>query len=133
MVSGEGVNVALKGFATSCRAVGATIDAVGSDFGMTWRGREWPLFYSQVGACVAPPAIDYTTFPYVGMDFWHDLDMVLPPGEVWDWRVMFVHLCIFYLDSVAYVYMYMDVVSIFVFADLGLRGREVDMVGEIAC
>jgi hypothetical protein len=68
------------------------------------------------------------------MDFQHDPDMVLPPGEVWDQRGMFVYLCFCDFDSVAYVYMYMDVDSIFffVFADVGPR-PEVEMVGESAC
>jgi hypothetical protein len=32
-------------------------------------------------------------YPYGGMDYRHDLDMMLPPGEVWDQRGMFVYLC----------------------------------------
>jgi hypothetical protein len=30
-------------------------------------------------------------FSYGGMDFRHDPDMVLPPGEVWDQRGMLVY------------------------------------------
>jgi hypothetical protein len=58
------------------------------------------------------------------MDFRHDLDMVFPPEEVWDQRGMFVHLCVCDFDIVAYVDIYMDVDSIFVFVfpDVGLRG-----------
>jgi hypothetical protein len=32
-------------------------------------------------------------YPYVGMDYHHDPDMMLPPGEDWDQRGMSVYLC----------------------------------------
>jgi hypothetical protein len=39
------------------------IDVVGLDFGTTWRGRGWPLFYDHVGTCVVPHATDYLVIP----------------------------------------------------------------------
>jgi hypothetical protein len=40
-------------------------------------------------------------YPYVGVDFRDDPDMVLPPGEVFDHRVMLIdnvdmYVCIFF-------------------------------------
>jgi hypothetical protein len=63
MVSGEGAHVALKGFVVTCRATGATIDAMGSYFGTKQRGRGWPLLYDHVGMCVETHAIDHTSIP----------------------------------------------------------------------
>jgi hypothetical protein len=64
-------------------------------------------------------------FPYGGMDFRHDPDMVLPPREVWDQRGMLVYFMFCDFDSIAYVYIWMDVDSILfvcVCADVGPRG-----------
>jgi hypothetical protein len=40
-------------------------------------------------------------YPYVGVDFWDDPDMVLPPGEVFDHRGMLIddvdmYVCVFF-------------------------------------
>jgi hypothetical protein len=36
-------------------------------------------------------------YPYAGVDFWEDPDMVLPPGEVFDRRGMLMMLiCMFF-------------------------------------
>jgi hypothetical protein len=32
-------------------------------------------------------------YPYDGMEYRHDTDMMLPTGEDWDHRAMFVYLC----------------------------------------
>jgi hypothetical protein len=42
-------------------------------------------------------------YPYGGMDYRQDPDMVLPPGEVWDHRGMLMYLMFCVLDSIAYV------------------------------
>jgi hypothetical protein len=41
--------------------MGAMTDAVGINFGTTWRWGGLPLFYGRYGACVVLDAIDYTT------------------------------------------------------------------------
>jgi hypothetical protein len=71
-------------------------------------------------------------FPYGGMDFRHDPDMVLPPGEDWDQRGMLVYFMFCDFDSIAYVYIWMDVDSIIVCVcvDVGPRGREAELVAE---
>jgi hypothetical protein len=51
-------------------------------------------------------------FPYGGMDFRHDLDMVLPLGDVWDQRGMLVYFMFCDFDSISYVYIWMDPDSI---------------------
>jgi hypothetical protein len=43
--------------------MGATIDAMGINFGMTWRWGGCPLFYGQVGTCVASDSTDHPTVP----------------------------------------------------------------------
>jgi hypothetical protein len=43
-------------------------------------------------------------YPYCGVDFWGDLDMVLPPGEVFDHRGMFVILIYLIFEIVCHVY-----------------------------
>jgi hypothetical protein len=56
-------------------------DAVGIDFGIKWRWGGWKLFTATL-SCVwhqMPQIIMW--FLYGGMEFWHDLDMVLPPGN----------------------------------------------------
>jgi hypothetical protein len=50
---------------------------------------------------MAADAAVYTQFPYAGVDFRGDPDMVLPPGEVFDHRGM---LCIFVIYFVILIY-----------------------------
>jgi hypothetical protein len=38
-------------------------------------------------------------FPYAGVDFWEDSDMVLPPGEVFDYQGMLM----------SYIYMFFEI------------------------
>jgi hypothetical protein len=66
------------------------IDVVGIGFGTTWMWGGWPLFHGHLAHvwCQMPQIILW--FPYGGMDFWHDPFMVLPPGEDWDQRGMWV-------------------------------------------
>jgi hypothetical protein len=37
---------------------------------------------------------------YAGMDYQHDPDMMLPPGEDWDVRVMSLYLCFVILIAI---------------------------------
>jgi hypothetical protein len=46
-------------------------------------------------------------FPYAGVDFWEDPDMVLPPGEVFDHRGMFVsyiYICFLRYHDICILY-----------------------------
>jgi len=63
-------------------------------------------------------------YPYFGMDYQQDPDMVLPPGEVWDQRGMLVYFMFCDFDSIEYVYIFMDVdtMVVCVSADVGPRG-----------
>jgi hypothetical protein len=50
-------------------------------------------------------------YPYGGMDYQHDPDMVLPPREVWDQIGMFVHLC-FVIFIVQHMIMYICMLNL---------------------
>jgi hypothetical protein len=68
------------------------------------------------------------------MDYRHDPDMMLPLGKVWDHIGMFVCLCFMILivwHMIMYIWM-LILPLVFVFVDVGPRGREAEMVGESA-
>jgi hypothetical protein len=61
----------------------------------TWWGGGWPLLYDHSCSSVVENLQVILQFPYASMDYIHDPDMVLPPGEDWDHRGMCV-ICLFY-------------------------------------
>jgi hypothetical protein len=71
-------------------------------------------------------------YPYAGVDFREDPDMVLPPGEVFDRRGMLMMLICMFLCFLRYMpYVYdIDVDTIccwFVCADVAAHGSEVEL------
>jgi hypothetical protein len=85
LVFGEGADVAPEGSARDSRGTRATLEAVVFSFGSPRWWRRWPLL-AQIWRQMPQVVLRY---PYAGVDFRGDLDMVLPPGEVFDHRGTF--------------------------------------------
>jgi hypothetical protein len=78
------------------------IDVVGPCVGPTWRQGGWPLFHNHGVSSLVSDATSDPEISYVGMDYRHDLDMMLPLGEYWDQRGMCLYYGFMFCDFYRY-------------------------------
>jgi hypothetical protein len=62
--------------------VRAATEAVGDDLGSSWWWGGWPHFMAKAAWVWHHMTHIILQFPYSGVDFRDDPEMVLPPGEV---------------------------------------------------
>jgi hypothetical protein len=134
LVSGEGADATPEGSTGGARGARDLLEAMVISFGSPRWWQRWALLYSAGNADMAADAAGHTSLPLCWVDFRDDPDMVLPPGEVFDHRGMFVFficfdLCYFLIYQFICMMIDTDTIVCWLFcacAYLAPRGREVE-------